>query len=154
MRSPIRSNYTSLFLLALLATLAVTSVAYPFSTSNGVTDCQRQPLSFIETISVGMTTVNYTVPPGREFVVTDLTVTNIGPSLLSPVRIQLHDGFPAVGTRQTAHVNVPQDETIHVNYTAGPRFSEGEQILIFSSYGNTKASVHMAGYEVLAGCGC
>jgi hypothetical protein len=155
MLSPVRRGHAALLLLALAATLVVSSTAQSITplAGTGNTDCKKQPLTFIESVPVLWTTINSTVPPGREFVVTDLTVTNDGTSKLGPVRIRLADGFP-VGELQSSYINVPHGETLHLRYTVGPRFAAGTQIVFLSSLANTNANVQVSGYEVDAGCDC
>jgi len=141
-------NPLALVLLGLVALLSLAHVARPVPGLDGA--CNKRPLSFIRSISPGSTDLGFTVPAGLEFVVTDFTISNQTVPATTMVDLQL---FTFGAIQKSARINVPGGETVHVNYTSGPRFKEGETVSIFSYVVGTTADVQVSGYVVTAGCG-
>lgn len=141
-------SHVAVFLLAVAATFAIPRAPSPVTApANGSV---QLPLSFVESsMSAGqIRTLNYTVPAGRQFILTDVTISNeptsghFGTGL---AKVLFLDGS-LVGSKIPPIV-VQADDTVDIHYTTGPRYAAGGQITLVSAIGGTTVHCYVAGYE-------
>ncbi|MEM7205941.1 MAG: hypothetical protein AAF628_37145 [Planctomycetota bacterium] len=144
-----RPRYALVF-LALVATFLVAREARPLDSSPVQThDCLVKPVVFHRAnVYGGAGVIDYSPPPGREFVVTDFTVANIVDFDRLEIQLLALDTVTGLGDPRTSKLVAPPHETMHLTYTTGPTFREGEKIWFPITYAS--ADFRIAGYEAPA----
>ena len=105
----------------------------------------RTPRTFVDlNLSAGFTEF-YTVPEGKRFVLTDITVTSQNDSA-----IPAHVGVSAnMNSVRLPIVVCPPQDTVHVGHVTGPAYEAGDVLYFMgNNVGAIASDVYVGGYEV------